>query len=113
MENDAAEIGLSDGCSDQRVQDVCNQRGDDGVEGCAQNYGNCKVDDVTAQDKIAKSFEHVSLRAISGSTDGLCGGRKLSEAECCRLSTLPCYTGEWQGCSEVLRDSLREPSLRG
>jgi|GEM_PF-4722791 len=26
---------------------------------------------------------------------------EIGRGECCRLSTLPCYTGEWQRCSEV------------
>ena len=64
MQNDAAEIGLAERGGDQRVENVTHQGCDNGVERGAQNDSDSKVHDVSAQNKISKSFQHCFLQCI-------------------------------------------------
>src|SRR5579859_1418893 len=59
FEDQIAEVRLADDGREQRVQDVANQRGDDGAEGRAQNDRDGQVDDVAAKNEVPESLEHV------------------------------------------------------
>src|SRR5271166_2195432 len=61
----AAEVRFAHCGRNQRVQYVAHQRRDDGVEGRAENDGNGQVYDVSTQNEIAKSPEHISLLSLA------------------------------------------------
>src|SRR5579871_3920523 len=61
MKNHATEVGFADGGGNHGIQDIADQRVDDGIEGCAQNHGDREVNNVSTKYKVTKSLQHVLL----------------------------------------------------
>src|ERR1700734_2612293 len=56
IRHEVVEVWLADDRSQQRVDDIGGQSGDDRSERSADNYGDSQIHHVTAQDEIAKSL---------------------------------------------------------
>jgi hypothetical protein len=59
VNGDCAEVRLADDVADDRSNDILDKRCDDGAERCSHDYAYGQIEDVTAENKIPKSFEHV------------------------------------------------------
>ena len=64
-------FGLAGQGRDERVDDVVDQRGDDGGEGGAEDDGDREVDDVAAEDEVSESLEH-DMSFPSPEAEGSC-----------------------------------------
>lgn len=63
LDDHAAEVGLAHHGSDELGEDVFHHGVDDGIESRADDDGDGQVDNVSTQNKVAKSLEHLILRS--------------------------------------------------
>ena len=60
-EKKIGEVGFTCDGSDERADDVVGECCDDLAEGSTDDDGDCEIDDVAAQNEVAKSLEHGRL----------------------------------------------------
>ena len=65
-EDEIGEVGLTYDGSDKRGDDVFDERFGDSCESRADDDGDSEVDDVAAQDEVAKAFDHVASLGFVG-----------------------------------------------
>lgn len=63
-EDKIGEVGLTYDGGDKRSDDVFDERFSDRSESCADDDGDGEVDDVAAQDEVAKAFDHVASQGV-------------------------------------------------
>lgn len=66
VDDDVAEVWLADGGGDEGIEDIAHQGCDDGIEGRADDDGDSQIDNVAAQNKVSKTFEHFFLQRVPG-----------------------------------------------
>ena len=61
VEDEGGEVWFADYGCDEGSDDVFDERVDDGAEGCADDDGYGEVEDVAAEDEVAKAFDQGNL----------------------------------------------------
>jgi len=62
VEYEGGEVRLTHERTDERTDDVINERFGNGRESSSDDDGDGQIDDVAAQNEIAKAFNHLGLR---------------------------------------------------
>jgi len=68
IEGDCAEVGFADQAADDWCEYIFDEGCDYGAECSANDDANSQIEDVSAQNKIPKSFEHVFLQTSSANS---------------------------------------------
>ena len=63
-DDEIGEVGLTYDSGDKRSDDVFDERFGDRSEGRADDDGDSEVDDVAAEDEVAKTFDHVASLGV-------------------------------------------------